>query len=452
MITYMLKPLLPGFLAALLLPIGALSAQTEHRSTNEIYLIDLPSALQLAGAQNLDVQIARQRLAEAKANYESSLWQFFPWISPGLSYRRHDNLIQNVEGKILDVHKESYTVGPSLSGQLDLGDAIYKNLAARQLVKASDYALEGQRQDALLAAAQGYFDLLKARSSVEVAGEAVSISTNYSGQVEQAVGAGIAFKGDLLRVQVQTERNLLTQRQAQEEQRLAAARLAQTLHLDPAVELAPRENDVVPLSLFHSNASVDSLVGQAIAFRPELKSSRAFVQAARSARQGAVYGPLVPSVGAQVFAGGLGGGQDNGPGTFGESEDYLLTLGWRIGPGGLFDQGRIHASASRLELARLGEKKLLDEIARQVVEALTRVHSLNDQIATAQRAVGAAQETLKLTQQRKEFGVGAVLETIQAEQDLTRARLDLLSGIAEQNKAQYALSKAVGGIAESFKK
>ena len=48
----------------------------------------------------------------------------------------------------------------------------------------------------LVAAAQGYFDLLKARSSVEVAREAVSISTNYSTQVEQAVGAGILALAD----------------------------------------------------------------------------------------------------------------------------------------------------------------------------------------------------------------------------------------------------------------
>src|SRR2546423_5496768 len=135
----MLDRLLTGFLVALFFSITALCAHAQEGSTNKASLIDLPSALQLAGAQNLDVQIARQRLAEARANYESSLWQFFPWISPGVSYRRHDNLIQDVGGKIIDVHKESYTVGPFLSGQLDLGDAIYKNLAARQLVKASDY-------------------------------------------------------------------------------------------------------------------------------------------------------------------------------------------------------------------------------------------------------------------------------------------------------------------------
>ena len=39
-----------------------------------------------------------------------------------------------------------------------------------------------------------------------------------------------------------------------------------------------------------------------------------------------------------------------------------------------------------------------------------------------------------------------VLETIQAEQDLTRARLDYLKAVAESNKAQYTLSKAIGKL------
>jgi len=446
---------------ALALP-GASAAPAEDRiiastqassvapaGSNQVSLIDLPTVLRLAGAQNLDIQIARQRLAEARANHESALWQFLPWIGPGVSYRRHDNLIQDVGGQIIDVHKEAYTVGPSLSGQLDLGEAIYRNLASRQLVKAADYALETQGQDVILAAAQGYFDLVKAGSSIGVATEAVRISTNYSDQVQQAVSAGIAFKGDLLRVQVQTERDLLILRQAEEQQRVAAARLAQTLHLDPAVDLVTSEKEAVPLSLVDTNASLDSLVAQGVGSRSELKESRALAEAARNAKQGAVYGPLIPALGAQIFAGGLGGGKDGTPGKFGESEDYLLTLGWRVGPGGLFDQGRIHAAESRYRIAELARSKLLDEITRQIVESQTRVRSQADQLGTAQRAIQAAEETLRLTQARKEFAVGAVLETIQAEQDLNHARLDYLNALAEYNKAQYGLQKAIGGLSGS---
>ena len=439
-------------LASLLItPATAFSAEADPaagQGTNTL-LIDLPTVLQLAGAQNLDIKIARERLAEARANAESANWQFLPWVSPGVGWRRHDNLIQDVAGDIQDVHKESYSIGPTFTGQIDLGDAIYKRLAARQLVKAADFSLTTQHEDTLFTAAQGYFELAKAQAAVVVAREAVRISTDYGEQIQQAVGAGVAFKGDVLRVQVQTERNQLTLRHAQEQQRVAAARLAQLLHLDDAVtELEPREGELVPIALVETNATLHALVSQALDSRPELKQSRALRAAAHDAKNAALYGPLIPSLGAQVFAGGLGGGKDGGTSRFGESEDYQVTLAWRIGPGGLFDQGRIHATESRLHIADFYQQKLVDDITRQVIEAYTRVQSQGDQVATANRAVRAAEETLRLTSQRKEFAVGAVLENIGAEQDLTTARLDYLNAVAEFDKAQYALAKAIGSLAK----
>ena len=79
-----------------------------------------------------------------------------------------------------------------------------------------------------------------------------------------------------------------------------------------------------------------------------------------------------------------------------------------------------------------------------MVEGHTRAQSLADQLATAQRALAAAEETLRLTRERKEFAVGIVLENILAEQELTRARHDYLGLIAEHNKAQYGLVKEIG--------
>jgi outer membrane protein TolC len=58
----------------------------------------------------------------------------------------------------------------------------------------------------------------------------------------------------------------------------------------------------------------------------------------------------------------------------------------------------------------------------------------------------AAAETLKLSEERKEFAVGNVLEVIQAEQDLTRARADYANAVVDYDKAQYALTRAIGGL------
>jgi outer membrane protein TolC len=354
-----------------------------------------------------------------------------------------------VEGPILEVNKQSYNLGGALTAQVDLGDAIYKKLAAKQLVEASGQNLEGQRREATTRAAQGYFELAKAKGLVEVLQEALKISEDYQKQIHDAVGVGIAFKGDELRVQTQTERSELALRQAREQQRLAAARLAQVLHLDPSVELVPQETELEALELIKADTALDPLVQQALRDRPELKESQALVGAAHNAKDGAVYGPLIPTVGAQIWGGGLGGGKGSSTGNFGPSEDYYVGVGWRIGPGGLFDFGRVNASKARLETIRLGGEKLKDQIVGEVVENHNRVRSLSDQIQTTKRNLATASETLRLTRERKEFGVGIVLEDIQAQQELTRARSDYLSAIGEFDKAQYGLAQAVGGLSDA---
>ena len=71
------------------------------------------------------------------------------------------------------------------------------------------------------------------------------------------------------------------------------------------------------------------------------------------------------------------------------------------------------------------------------------------QIALAERNLATTTETLRLTRERKQYGVGIVLEDIQAQQDLERARADYFEALAEFNKAQYRLAKAVGALDES---
>ena len=435
--------------AAALLVLGAQPARAQATGAS-VYPIDLPTALQLADAQNLDVQIARERVREAQANRTSAFEQFFPWLAPGVAYHRRDGVAQaSPSGIIGNADYQSYSPGAALTAQVVLGDAIYNSLAARQLVRASDHGLEAQRQGAALKAAEGYFDLAKARALVEVVRDALTTSQDYQQQLHDAVAIGIAFRGDELRVQSQTEHYQIVLRQALAQQRVAAVELAKVLHLDAGVELVPREAELLPLALFDTASSMEALVERAKRTRPELRQTEALLAASLASRNAAVYGPLIPSIGAQAFGGKLGGGPDSGRGRVGPVSDYTLGVNWRIGPGGLLDFGRIDANTAQLATVRLNDAKLKDAITAEVVASLTRVRALSDQIALSGKNLGTANETLRLTRARKQFGVGIVLEDILAQQAVTQARSDYFTAIAEFDKAQYGLSKAVGGASES---
>lgn len=427
------------------------AAASRAESTNSApYPIDLNTTLRLAGAQNLDVQIAREQLKQAEANRSSALEQFFPSVNPGIGYHRRDGVAQGVpSGLVTNAHYQSYYPGVTLTGQVTLGDAIYNALVAKQLVKANDQALEAQRADSTLAAAQAYFELARSKALVGVVAEAINVSRAYQNQLHEAVNAGIAFKGDELRVQTQTEQYEINMQQAVEQQKVASANLAQVLHLDSRIELVPQETELIPITLLDTNSSMDSLVVQAMKFRPELHQSHSLIAAAKDTQNGALYGPLIPSLGGQVFGGGFGGGPDGGPSRFAGAADYTVGLNWRIGPGGLFDKGRINTSKAQLATAQLSELKLKDAITTEVVSTLARVHSTSAQIELAKKNLETAAETLRLTRQRKQFGVGVVLEDIQAQQALNQARSDYFTAIAEFDKAQFALNRAVGNEAHS---
>jgi outer membrane protein TolC len=121
-------------------------------------------------------------------------------------------------------------------------------------------------------------------------------------------------------------------------------------------------------------------------------------------------------------------------------------LAWRVGPGDLFDFGNTHARQARLRGATLAAYKVIDQVANEVITSQTRVQSLADQIATAKQSLSDAEEALRLGQARKEFGVGAVLETILVEQDLARARNDYLNIVTSYDKAQCDFLKALGRL------
>jgi len=162
----------------------------------------------------------------------------------------------------------------------------------------------------------------------------------------RAVRIGIAFKGDAFRVQTQTQRLQLDLTRAKQQQRLAGARLVRTLHLQPLVELTPAEREPVPLALADLNTSPQELIRTALENRPELARSTALIAAAEESRRGAVYGPLLSTIGAQAFNGQSNGGPGHTWANGGPRADYTVGLSWKIGPGGLFDFGRIRASGA----------------------------------------------------------------------------------------------------------
>ena len=111
-------------------------------------------------------------------------------------------------------------------------------------------------------------------------------------------------------------------------------------------------------------------------------------------------------------------------------------------------RSRLRAADARWRAGQLAAEKQRDEVLRQVCEGWNRVQSMTDQIAITRQGLVAAEEAYSLALARKEFGVGVVLETIQAEQELTRLRGDLVRAVGDFNRAQCLVWRSVGGLGQ----
>ena len=73
--------------------------------------IDLNTALRLAGVQNPQLMIARQRVVEAAALRQLAAAQILPSINAGMNYDTHTGNLQQSNGNILSVNRSALYVG-----------------------------------------------------------------------------------------------------------------------------------------------------------------------------------------------------------------------------------------------------------------------------------------------------------------------------------------------------
>ncbi len=404
------------------------------------YPIDLATVRRLAGANSLDIAFMREKVREAYARSELAEERFWPSLGPEFVYRRHEGLTQGTDGAFVDVDKQQAFAGVRARLRWEVGDAIFESLSAAQRYEGSLRALEGTELNSVLEASLAYFDLVRDHLRSRVAGQSAAVSAKLEKQLDASVLAGRGFRGDVLRVRVQLAASRLQEMRARESIQVASMRLVSLLRLVAGIELVPAEEIPALLSLVPSDAPEEQLVQEALQTRPEIREAAAEISAARHAENGAVWGPLIPEVQAEGLGGSLGPIWSDSEST----EDYVVALGWRIGPGGLFDRGRQRLAESRVRQAEIHLERVRQRVGDQVRTAFAQSKAKREQLRVAEQAVRDAEEALTLNQERQDRDIGLPLEVLQAEEALTRARLDHFLTIIEHNQSQLRLFAAAG--------
>jgi outer membrane protein TolC len=437
--------------------------------------MDLGSALKLAGAENPELMLARQRVAEATALRQLAAAQVLPNLNLGTNYDAHRGVLQQDNGNILRVSRDSLYVGlganaigggtvtiPGLNYNLNVGDAWYAFLAVRQRVATTAAAADAVRNDVLLRVALAYTDLLRAEGRRAIAATNRAEGAELARLTAAYATAGQGRKADADRAAVELRRRDADMTQAEADTLTASARLCQLLNLDPSTRLRPIDGWVVPAPVVPEPIPLPELLAIALMQRPELAARRSEVRQSLYELSQAKVLPFSPNVILGFSAGGFGGGSDlvstppgiiapsgmatTGPrfGNFDGRTDFDVAVFWTFRNLGVGNHALVRAADSRVKQSRWREIETLNFVRSQVAESHARAAARLLQIDAAEKATRASTEAFREDMIRIRGGQGLPLEVVDSMRLLARSRFDYLEAVIDYNRAQFQLWVALG--------
>jgi outer membrane protein TolC len=431
----------------------------------ELFPIDLPTALRLAGARSLDIALATARWRAAAAEWQRTRVLWLPTIYLGTDYYRHDGQAQDVSGNLVTASRDGFMVGAGPSAVVALSEAWFAPLAARQTARARQAGIQAATHDVLLSVGEAYFAVQQARGELAGAQDTARRCQLLLQRTEK-LAPELTPALEVFRVRAEWARQRQAIATAQEHWRSASAELARLLRLEPGVLVQPQEPPQWRLTWLEPPSRWEELLDLARRSRPELAAQQALVQAAQQRLQQERWRPWLPNLLLRGFstpvvgtlAGGLfGGGPDGRLSHFAGRSDLDLQLVWEFQGLGLGNHARLAAQWAEYQAAQLELARLQDRIAAEVVQALAQVQSATSRLAEAEKALHAAHDLAERSFQGlgETRLVGNVLlllvrpqEVVAALQTLAQAYRDYYSAVADYDRAQLRLYHALGQPAE----
>lgn len=419
--------------------------------------IEFGEALVIAAGENPQAAFARQRINEAFAQARAAEILWVPSLRAGMNYNKHEGTIQDVAGNIIETSRGSVYTGlgaqavgagspavPGLVVNFHTRDLVFQPRIADQVLAASRQASRAVTNDVLLETALAYNDLLEALEIEAIAAQTRDNTRRLVTVTGEYARTGQGLPADADRALAELAVREVEFQRALESVEVATVRLARVLSQDPTIKLSPQESSIVPIDLAPTHRSLPQLVACGLSNRPELAESRFLVGAAVERLRREQNAPLIPSVLLGLSYGGNGGGIGGDIDNFDDRMDFDAIAYWELRNLGLGEQAARDAARAQLEQARWRQVQVMDQVAAEVAEAYAQVTARRRQIELAESGIAAAGDSYRRNSERIQDALGLPIEALQSIQALDAAQRLYVRAVADYNRAQFRLHRALG--------
>ena len=412
---------------------------------------DLQRAIDFALANNPDLQIMQDKIAQAEANLGIALSSFYPNIKTGLSYE-HSNNPSRAFGMIIAQRRLDFlpttdfnnpggtdNYRPEVSASYSLfrgGQDYYQSKAAGLGVEAAALEKSVVRNQLIQTISSTFYGYLAAIEADKVAVRSITAVENELKQSQNRYEAGSVLKSDLLSLEVQ-----LAEAQDSKIQTANAIELAKT-GLQSLLGISANEQFEVDSTsewtLPENKSTFTELLDKAISQRPETEMAKKHIAIAEQQLK-AAKGAYLPKADAYVSY-----GSDSKDLDFNTNRDNV-TAGVMVEMdifSGFRDSEKVKKAEHQLAIAKKTSKRTQLNIEHSVKTAHLKISEALARVKVTSSSVKAAEEALRLVNEQRKAGVVTVTRYIEAEVARDKsyarniaARFDALRAEAELNQA-----------------
>ena len=384
---------------------------------------------------------ARNALRTTAAAVRTAYAQYLPSLSVSGSGSRQGGETF-FQGQLVPYKGSPWSFSRGMSANLELfdGGRRWFNLrAAEANVDAADASETSQRYNIALQVKQQYFAVLAARESEAAARRQLEQATEQLKSSTAKVRAGAATKSDSLRSAIQVGNARLAMLTAQNNLRVANAGLSRLVGASDVVTAMPADTaEMGRIVLDSAQLTAMALDG------PSVRQAEAALTAARASKKAAKT-PYMPTINSSYSLSGNNTSDtfDWGSGRIPKQNSLRFSLNFPLFNNLSREENVMRTTvAEDNAVAALRDAKLAQQ--QSLVQYLGAFRTAEERVAIQLSSVAAAEEDLRVQQQRYNLGASVLLDLLTSQTTLDQARASLIQARYDARIAKAQVEALVG--------
>lgn len=428
---------------------GAAAAQDEVRGMTR------SRAIEIALEKSPLLRTAQYRVEAAGAGVDRARAGFLPTLNLSESFTRSDDPAFVFSSKLSQGRftQDDFQIGHlndpgamnnfrtilAFSQPLYTGGKASIGVERAKLTReATAQGFDRTRQEVIFQVARAYDGILLAQTDLEVAESAIRSAEANRELARSRFETGLVVESDLLSAEVRLARLQEQAITARNKLTLAKAALNDVmgLPLDEPFDVTDRLTQRPPRS-----QELTELERLALERRPDYRQL-GLEEGALNRGIGLARAEFLPTLGATASyeLNHLRFAEDGRDSWF-----VGVVFQWNLF-NGLQDRAKVAEAHARFSEIQSVRARMASRIRLETKEAFLALNTAEARIGVAQRAVGQAEEALRIVKDRYEAGLTTIVDLVASEAALTQARGNLAQALYDHNVGLAALELAVGTI------